>query len=257
MVEDKNAELAALTDKQKRNLRLTNLLLGALHFAQGILILILGVGFKALVTADYIGNPFSTTYEPKYAIALFFFVSSAGHWTLAAPYSFEWYVRNLARHINYERWFEYALSASIMLIVIASLVGITDIVTLIYLFALDAAMNFFGLEMEQLNMYTPKTKWTPFILGAIIGIVPWLGLFLYFGNASPNPPAFVYAIFASLAVIYALFPINMGLQYAHVGPWRSYLNGEYGYMYLSLIAKSLLAWQVYAGTVNSPVLYPT
>jgi len=32
--------------------------------------------------------------------------------------------------------------------------------------------------------------------------------------------------------------------------------GGYGYMFLSLTAKALLAWQVFAGTLNSPVLMP-
>jgi len=75
-------------------------------------------------------------------------------------------------------------------------------------------------------------------------------------NATPSPPMFVYAIIASLIFLYALFPLNMWLQYARKGPWRNYAWGEYGYMFLSLTAKSLLAWQVFAGTLNSPVLQP-
>jgi hypothetical protein len=41
----------------------------------------------------------------------------------------------------------------------------------------------------------------------------------------------------------------MWLQYRRVGRWRSYLFGEKAYMVLSLVAKSLLAWQVFAGTL--------
>ena len=35
-----------------------------------------------------------------------------------------------------------------------------------------------------------------------------------------------------------------------VGPWRDYLYGEFMYIVLSLVAKSLLAWQVFAGTLR-------
>jgi hypothetical protein len=42
----------------------------------------------------------------------------------------------------------------------------------------------------------------------------------------------------------------MLLQYRRVGRWRDYLYGERVYMLLSLVAKSLLAWQVFAGTLQ-------
>ena len=41
----------------------------------------------------------------------------------------------------------------------------------------------------------------------------------------------------------------MALQYARIGPWRSYLYGERAYILLSLISKSALAWQVFAGAL--------
>jgi hypothetical protein len=42
----------------------------------------------------------------------------------------------------------------------------------------------------------------------------------------------------------------MVLQYLRVGRWRDYLYGERAYVVLSLIAKSALAWQVFAGTMR-------
>jgi hypothetical protein len=45
----------------------------------------------------------------------------------------------------------------------------------------------------------------------------------------------------------------MYLQYRRVGPWRDYLFGEKGYMILSLVAKSALAWQVFGGTLARSV----
>jgi hypothetical protein len=34
-----------------------------------------------------------------------------------------------------------------------------------------------------------------------------------------------------------------------VGRWRDYVYGEFAYVTLSLVAKSLLAWQVFAGAL--------
>jgi len=60
-------------------------------------------------------------------------------------------------------------------------------------------------------------------------------------------PTFVYGIFASIFTFFNLFAINMVLQYKKIGPWKNYLYGERVYIILSLVAKSLLAWQVYSG----------
>jgi hypothetical protein len=45
----------------------------------------------------------------------------------------------------------------------------------------------------------------------------------------------------------------MALQYLEVSWWNDYLFGERMYVLLSLVAKSALAWQVYFGTLNSPI----
>ena len=41
----------------------------------------------------------------------------------------------------------------------------------------------------------------------------------------------------------------MVLQYRKVGRWADYLFGEKVYIVLSLTAKSILAWQVFGGTL--------
>jgi len=51
-------------------------------------------------------------------------------------------------------------------------------------------------------------------------------------------------------VFFFTFALNMALQYKKVGPWRDYLFGERAYILLSLVAKSALAWQVFAGTLR-------
>jgi hypothetical protein len=63
-------------------------------------------------------------------------------------------------------------------------------------------------------------------------------------------PGFVIAIFVTLFVAFNVFAINMVLQYGKIGRWRDYLYGKLAYMLFSLIAKSLLAWQVFFGTLR-------
>ena len=53
----------------------------------------------------------------------------------------------------------------------------------------------------------------------------------------------------SLFVFFMSFAANQWLQYREIGPWRSYAYGEKAYLVLSLVAKSLLAWQIFAGSL--------
>ena len=89
------------------------------------------------------------------------------------------------------------------------------------------------------------------IVGCILGIVPWIaiGIYLVSPGSDAQPPGFVYGIFISLFIFFNSFAVNMVLQYRQTGPWRDYLFGESAYILLSLVAKSLLAWQVFAGTL--------
>jgi hypothetical protein len=74
-----------------------------------------------------------------------------------------------------------------------------------------------------------------------------VGVYLRSPGSTAEPPAFVYAIFLSLFVLFDIFAINMWLQYRRVSRWKSYVFGERAYFMLSLLATSALAWQVLAG----------
>ena len=186
-------------------------------------------------------------------IALFLAISAFAHFSLST-YGYAWYVRNLKKGINKARWFEYAFSSSIMIVVIAMLCGIYELSSLILIFALNATMILFGYMMELHNQTTQKTDWTAFIFGCFAGLIPWVVLGIYFfGALLPSPskvPTFLYFIFFSLAIFFNIFAVNMALQYRAKGRWKDYLFGERVYIILSLVAKSALAWQVFGGTLR-------
>jgi hypothetical protein len=137
-----------------------------------------------------------------------------------------------------------------MIVLIAMITGIADVVALVALFGVNASMILFGLLQEHYEE-PGRPGWLPFIFGCIAGAVPWIGigLYLWAPGSTAEPPAFVYVIFVSLFLFFNSFAINMVLQYRRIGPWRSYLFGEYVYVALSLVAKSALAWQVFANTL--------
>jgi hypothetical protein len=142
-----------------------------------------------------------------------------------------------------------------MMVVIASLTGIREIGTLVAIFAVNAAMILFGWSMEAANEGRVRVQWLHYVFGCLAGATPWIviGIALLTGITAPGAaqiPAFVIAIYISLFISFNVFAINMVLQYGRIGRWREYLVGERAYMLFSLIAKTLLAWQVFAGTLR-------
>jgi hypothetical protein len=241
-----------------RRLRARNLLLGGLHAAQGVVVLVLANDFALPVTGSFIQGPPGTPptvpttlfrLSIAWGVAVFLFLSAAAHWIAASPGVFDWYRGNLERNRNYLRWIEYSLSASLMVVLIAMLTGVSDVAALTAIFGVNAAMILFGLVQERYEQ--PGGSMLPFWLGSVLGAVPWvaIGIYLWAPGSEARPPGFVYAIFFSLFVFFNSFAVNMWLQYRQVGRWQSYLHGESVYMLLSLTAKSALAWQVFASTL--------
>lgn len=254
-------------------LRRFNLIMGGLHLIQGIAMLFLATNviqkigeFSPEISQFYLAfNPETRSLETAsrvlfelpfgVMVASFLFISAIAHALVSIPKKLnEIYNADLVKGINKFRWFEYALSSSIMIALIATLFGIYDIASLILIFIVNATMNLFGLVMEQLNVGRSKDniEWGPFIWGSIAGVAPWIAILLYmFGTGNfGEVPWFVWAIVGTYFVAFNTFPINMILQYKKVGKWADYLYGERVYIVLSLVAKSILAWLVLFGAMQ-------
>ncbi|MGD2060601.1 MAG: heliorhodopsin HeR [Acidimicrobiia bacterium] len=248
------------TPKSGSRLRIYNLLMGFLHLAQGIFVLVLANDFSLPVIATYMDGPPGAappSVEPLFnvsiawGVAIFLFMSAVAHFAIVSPGIYQWYERNLAEKRNYARWIEYSLSSSLMIVLIALLTGIADIAALLALAGVNASMILFGLLQEKYENPGEGTGWLPYWFGCIAGIVPWIaiGIYLFSPGLEASPPGFVYGIFFSLFVFFNIFAIVMVLQYKEVGRWANYRFGESTYVLLSLIAKSALAWQVFGGTL--------
>jgi len=244
------------------SLKRFNLLMALLHFGQGVAMLFLSSNFSLPVTTSYLKFDIATSslvpntqtlFNLKIGptVAAFLFISALAHLLVSTVFN-KWYNGNLEKGMNLARWIEYSFSSSIMIIIIAMLVGIYDISALIPIFFVNASMILFGWMMELHNQSTTKTNWTSFIFGCISGVAPWIVIALYLASpgSTANPPTFVYWIFFSIFIFFNCFAINQVLQYKKVGKWQDYLYGERAYIILSLVAKSLLAWQVFAGTLR-------
>jgi hypothetical protein len=243
------------------SIRRYNLIAGLFHLAQMIVVLALANDFSLPIVARYMsGPPGSTFAEPitllntpvGLAVAIFLGLSAFFHFLVASPKFFPRYSAGLTAQRNYFRWVEYSISSSVMIVLIAQICGIADVSAIIAIFGVNASMILFGWLQEKYEQ-PGNGGWLPFIFGCIAGIVPWLGLVFYVlafgGPGNTKAPAFVYGIVISLFVLFNTFAVVQYLQYKKVGKWSDYIRGEKTYITLSLVAKSALAWQIFASTL--------
>src|SRR5688572_7595086 len=148
---------AESTDRFDR-LRTINLVVGLIHLAQGILMLILSNDFSLPVTRSFLSGPPGTDPQTAPAfdvplgplVAVFLLLAAADHLLTASPVLNGVYNRLLRRERNDIRWIEYSISASLMIVLIAMITGVSDLGALIAIGGVNACMLFFGLLQERI-----------------------------------------------------------------------------------------------------------
>lgn len=248
-------------DTKLQKLKKLNIFAGFLHLASLVAVLVLSNDFSLPVTATYMSGPPGTTFSDpvtlfnlnvSFMVALFLGLSAFFHFFISYGSNFDRYIAGLKNHINVFRWVEYSLSSSVMIILIAMITGISGYAALLAIFAANLSMILFGWLQEK---YTEPGdgQWLPFIFGCIAGIIPWLIVLIQvIAPSNPTdatPPGFVYGIIVSIFLLFNSFALVQYLQYRAKGKWKDYLSGERTYIVLSFVAKSLLAWQIFANTL--------
>ena len=243
-----------------RRLQRLNIAAAILHGVQALIVLLASNRFALPVTGFFWNDVPNGRLDTSRLVRLFqvrislgvvafLALSCAFHLAVAVGPGRRAYQSELAQGQNRFRWVEYAMSSTVMVLLIAMLFGINDIAALLGLSGANLAMILFGWIMEVVNRPGETVWWTPFWFGCVAGVVPWVALCWYLLGPGGDMPNFVYGIFASIFVLFNLFAANQYLQYRGVGRWGDYLHGERVYLYLSLTAKSALAWQIFGNTL--------
>ncbi len=246
-------------EDQLKRLRVWNIAVGLVLAAEAILVALLTNEFALPVTGGFLNGPPGTqpslqllfNIATGWGVFAFLVISAIALLLIASPPVFPWYKRNLLQSRNYGRWIEYFFSSSIMIVLIAQITGISDIAALMAIFGINACMILFGAVQEKYEKPGKQPNLLPFWFGCFAGIIPWIAIVIYVisPGVAAAPPAFVYGIIVSLFIFFNCFAVNMVLQYRQIGPWRDYLFGEKAYIILSLTAKSLLAWLIFANVL--------
>ena len=254
-----------ISEETFRGLRRYNLVMGILHAVSGTLMVTLSNDFEVQVSTFTLNGPPGTpladgTLSEVWGVplgpatAMFLFLSAVFHLLVVVEPVFQIYRRELLAGRNRFRWVEYSASATLMILLIALVSGVTDAAALVAIAGANIAMILFGWIMEMANPPRRSTWWTPIWFGSIAGIFPWIALVVSIAysasrSSAGGPPGFVYGIIVPIFIAFNCFAVNQWLQYRRVGKWRDYVHGERTYITLSLVAKSLLAWQIFANTL--------
>lgn len=244
-----------------QGLQKLNVVATVLHFVQAILVLVLANDFALPVTSFFWNDAPNNRLDiarldrmfdvsVAWAAALFLLLSALFH-GIVSTVGRRKYESEISLEQNRFRWVEYSISSTLMIIAICLVFGIGDIAGLIGIAGANIAMILFGWVMEVVNRPGQAVWWTPFWFGCLVGILPWIGLLIYLFGPGDDMPSFVYGIFISIFIFFNLFGLNQYLQYRKVGRWSDYVYGEKMYLWLSLIAKSALAWQLYGNTLSA------
>lgn len=201
-----------------------------------------------------------------YLSATFLALSAVDHFLVCTVFKGV-YERGLSNNYNIFRWIEYALSASIMRVLVGVLSGVSDLHMQFLQFGLTATTMLFGLVFELENQNNrlnnnDKTsddhdddkkkkknqqpvRWYLYWLGFVPHFFSWtviVGYFFYSVSSGERPPDFVYAIIFIIFFLDLTFAVVLGLQWSRKGGFQEYVKGEIAFIVLSFTSKNALAW---------------
>ena len=140
------------------------------------------------------------------------------------------------------RWFEYSISATVMLVAIAQLSTVTNQAVLIMVVVVPSILTMVTGYLAEMHK---SLRW--FYVGCVVGIVPWIPIAERFFSNVHDVPDFVIAIFVSLFILFLPFPI---IAYLYITGRLNFAEAEYYYTWASLTAKIALGIQVLAGALR-------
>lgn len=154
------------------------------------------------------------------------------------------YEVELSEKTSRVRWLELGVSGGMMVVVVAMLAGVSDLGSLLMLFALTEIAAFSALLLEQ-----KVTSIINYNIGLKGLLLPWLVVAGYLAASSvyghANTPAFVYWIFGTVAAGFGALLINTYLSAKQADKWADYVYVEKVYVVLSFVVVSALTWQIF------------
>lgn len=164
-----------------------------------------------------------------------------------------WYHGMIDSQNNWMRWVEYAISATVLFVVIAISSGTKEFnVVLLFIFAMVAVM-ITGDAVEKVIRTPEGRKSSAQWPATAAAWIMFIGILVVFGrgyqaakdNSGQDLPSFVDYVLSLTIIFFASFGV---VQFLHVsGVYKSYTGVEATYIVLSFVSKMVLALIISSG----------
>ena len=247
--------------------------LGLLLFAEGLAVVVLNRSVTAPVTLQYpaidalasestghqvlgLASRHLADVHVGWMVATFLIVFAAINLMQASAY--RKYLDTVAqRGVNAFRSLALGLGGGVMVATIGMVSGISSLPLLLAMAGAVFVGSLLGLGAEVVvaNNGGVKTRFAHFLcsVAMISSLLPWLvfGLAILGANLwDGNIPGFLYSIYACQFVLFGAILLAMHYRLKRQGKWADALYSDRGFLYLSFIAATLLAAQVFAGVLK-------
>jgi hypothetical protein len=268
-------DLLGGADTSVESLKLWNMALAVLFGIQGFALLLFGGAYNVPINVLFLTKDiFQTqlahhmvlslavhqlgTINVAYLVVGCFFIAAMLH-LIAATFKRVAYESGIKKSMNLFRWAEYSISALLMLVVLAVLAGISDLGSLILIAAFGVMVGVSSVLTEQrLNAATKHRSlyvWSHRIIAVAAPALPLLVILLCIIStnvfATAGEPLYLYLMFGTIALFFGAVCCNTYLIRVKKDGWAQYVYGERWYMIFSFVAKTLLAWEIFAAVLHS------
>jgi len=204
------------------------------------------------------------TVNVVYLISSFFFLTATFHAIYAANIG-GYYDKYLAENRNPLRWFEYSITATIMIVIVSLSATIQNLNLLAFIAVSTVVIMILGLVVE--NGIAKKQDPFPLIVVTVLAWILQVAIFVYvlvYFTATISAvsdaiegrdlPGFVYAIIVVEVILFSTFglvQLSHLYKYIRTKEVPEFLSYENTYHTLSLVAKLLLGWLFFFGALFS------
>jgi hypothetical protein len=159
---------------------------------------------------------------------------------------------------NSLRMIEYSISATLMQISIALILGVWDRLTIVGIAFLTAVTMLQGLVAEKIKYTDIEMAWVSHLsgwvsMGGVWFIIGRQFLFTIENSGENPPPDFVYIIVTVIALLYIGFGLVQLVELCLTRKSKSAVRHErveLAYCTLSLVSKTFLGWMIFANALS-------
>jgi hypothetical protein len=260
-------KVAPKKTSQYQSLRKWNLGFGALLALQAVAIIVIGGSQTVPITTNYLATDALASdaaghqvlavatrhladVRLSWMVAKFLLIFAAV-FLLAATLWRGKYEAWLERGVNKLRWAGFGLGGGVMATTVAVLGGVSDISSMLLIFGVVALSGLCALAASLMG--SERRLRRLLIVGGLAGaVIAWLSIFISAGGAAlydGSLPAFVCYMYVSMLLFTGAIGLASYFRLKGRGKWADTVYAERMFMVLGFLAASVLAWQIFAGTL--------